>query len=290
MKIIVSFFSLSLLVFFSCDKIKFPNEKAGTVVGSKFITKTNADVSNFKKVLLEDYTGHKCGNCPPAAVTAENLLAIYSNSLIVVAVHAGFYAKTQSPDYLVSYTTTAGNDWDGATGFGVSVGPGNPNGMVNRKNYQGYGQIQRESKWSTTIPIALADPFMVKLDLTTNYDTTARALNTDVKATFKSGYANNTKLSLLIIENGLIGSQTDYTKNPDLIPDYRFEHVLRGAINGSWGESLKKAPILANDTVKISNVGFPIDSKFNDKSIYLIAFVYDELTKEVLQVEKLKIR
>lgn len=290
MKKIVSFLFISLFVIFSCDKIALPNDKKNTVTGSKYITKTNADVSNFKKVLLEDYTGHKCGNCPPAAVTAESLLEQYTNSLVIIAVHAGFYAKTSSPDYLVSYTTTAGNDWDAATGFGVSVGPGNPNGMVNRKNYQNYGLIQRESKWSTTIPIALADPLVVKLDLTTNYDTTVRALNTDIKATFKSAYANNVKITIVLIENGLIGSQTDYNKKPDLVSDYHFEHVLRGSLNGSWGELLKNSPIAVNDSVKISNIGYSIDPKFNDKEISVIAFVSDELTREILQVEKLKIR
>lgn len=273
--------------FYSCDKVKNPTIVKATAVGSTFDSVNNASVADFKKTLLEDYTGHKCGNCPAAAILAASLSAQYQSSLVVVAIHAGFFAKT-SATFPTSYTCAAGNDWDATSGFGVSS-IGNPNGMVNRKVYPGFALVHKDT-WGTTVSLAQADPFVVKMNLSSAYDKTARALNVETKLTFLQAYPNNTKLQLLLMEDSLVSDQLDYSKNPDHIEDYEFEHVLRTAINGSWGEVAKSTPITALSTATITNKNFSVDSKWNDKHLYLVAFVYDETTREVLQVEKIKIR
>lgn len=285
------FFSTLLLGFLlsSCDKVKNPIVVKDTAVGTNFITNSNWARANYKKVLLEDYTGHQCGNCPAAALVAENLANQYKDSLVVIAVHAGFFTKLTSPEFVVSYTTQAGNDWDASGGFGVSAA-GNPNGMVNRKNFPGNGLIQKETKWPTTVPMALKDPFIVKLNVTTNYDPTAYALNTDIKATFLTNYTNGIKVSVVLIEDSIEGVQKDYTKNPDVVHGYEFMHVLRGGINGSWGDVLKAGPIAALDSAKISYPNFSVKQTYNDKRLYAVVFAYDAVSREVLQVEKVKIR
>ena len=63
------------LLLVSCDKIETPNQKPPAVYNCisplTQIVKTNTTTSNFRKVLLEDYTGHTCPNCPRAAESAE---------------------------------------------------------------------------------------------------------------------------------------------------------------------------------------------------------------------------
>ena len=95
---------------------------------------------------------------------------------------------------------------------------------------------------------------------------------------------------MVITEDSIIGPQKDYTKNPDVITNYVFMNMLRGDINGSWGTVLKNAPIVANDSISTSFNNFSISSTFNDKQLYLVGFVSDAITREVLQVEKVKIR
>lgn len=280
----LSFILALIPVFFilSCDKVKSPIVKSNTPSGP-----TNTEV---RKVLIEDYTGQKCGNCPPAAVTAENLYEQYPGKIVVIAVHAGDFAKTQGSIFPTSYTTQVGNDWDGTSGFAISGGAGNPNGMVNRKDYAGNGLIQNPSKWPTTVSLALSDNYICSLSLTPTYDANTRILNTTVKAKFKTAYPGNTKLTLVITEDSIIGPQKDYTKNPDVVQGYVFMHMLRGDINGSWGSVLKNTPIAVNDSVVTSFNNFNINPAFNDKRIYLVGFVSDATTKEVLQVESVKIR
>lgn len=283
--ILISFIAIGI---YSCDKVKNPTIVTAGAVGSTFDTITNAGRTDFKKVLLEDYTGHKCGNCPAAAIVAANLHNQYKDTLVVVAVHAGFFAKTNTL-YPTSYTTTAGNDWDGASGFNISA-LGNPNGMVDRKIHSGFALVHKETNWPATVAIAKKNEFIVKVELKSMYDKVARALNVETKLTFLKAYANNVKLNLILTEDSIIGPQTDYSQNPDHVHHYHFEHMLRGALNGSFGEVAKTAPINALSSATINTANFAVESKFNDRQLSLVAIVFDETTREVLQVEKVKIR
>lgn len=298
MKKIILILSVFVAVFFiSCDKIKDPIVKKSTVVGSNFITKNNFLVSNSKKTLLEDYTGMKCPNCPDAAVTASVLSAQYSTSLVVIAVHAGSFAKPFG-NYTADYRTDAGDAWNGTSGFAI---PSNPNGLINRKNYASNGLIVLQTTWTSIVALAQADPFVIKLDVTTNYDTLVGALNTDVKATFKAAYTPSVMLSVVLIEDGIIGLQDVHGVET---PGYEFKEMLRGAVNSPWGSVLTTTPKAANDTVRVSFNDFNLkDLKYNivsppsvkpytvnDKNVSVVVFAYNTATREVLQVEKVKIR
>lgn len=284
---------LPALLIAACDKVKDPIEKRDTVVGTNFITKSNKTVSNSYKVLLEDYTGHTCGYCPRAALQADSLAIALGDKIVVLAVHAGGYALPDSANgYPTDYQTSAGNAWNAkGSGFGISA-IGNPNGMINRKAYGG-SVVQAYTKWKSTIKTVLdsaAQLFIVKLDVTTNYDPAVRALNTEVKAYFQSAYKNSVKVSAVIIENGIIGDQKDYSKIPDHIEDYEFEHLLRGSLKGDWGDDLKTGPIAKGDSATVVFNNFPLKPGFNDNNIWVVVFAYNAITREVIQAEKVKIR
>jgi hypothetical protein len=287
------FYFLVILSMISCDKVDHPIVKKDTVVGSKFITKSNKTVSNFKKTLIEDYTGQRCPNCPGASSLIQStLVPQYTNSLVVISVHAGSLSNPFAEYINQDFRTAAGNVWNGQSGFYITSWP---TGLINRKNYASNGLLLSSTKWTSIVPLAQNDPFVVKLDLTTEYDTTARSLNTYVKATFKTAYPNSTKIIAVYIEDGIIGLQDD---KGVLIEEYEFEYMLRGDINGTWGTDLKAAPAAVNDSINVSFANFylpaeinpPKGKKVNDKNVSVVVFAYDAITREVLQVEKVKIR
>jgi hypothetical protein len=271
----------------SCDKINNPIQSP---------QQGNGDTNIFvRKVLLEDYTGHYCGNCPSATAVAENLEEQHHGKLILISVHAGHFAKLYPPLYITSSTCTAGNDWDGTQGFGISA-IGNPNGMVNRKNYNGLGLILGKSQWPSVVSTALTDTYILGLELKTSFNESTRMLNTNVKANFKTAYNNQVKISVVLVEDSIISEQKNYDLAPasDYVPNYLFMDMLRAGINGSWGTTLKDVPILANDSISVDFNNFLVDTKFKAKNLYVIAFAYavtsDPATnREVLQVEKVSI-
>ncbi|MCX8081232.1 MAG: Omp28 family outer membrane lipoprotein [Bacteroidia bacterium] len=281
------FYFIGFFIFFlSCDKISNPIEKKEQAIGNNYVYKNNYQKNHFRKILLEDYTGHKCGNCPAAAIVAENLYNQYKDTLIILAVHAGFFAKTDA-EYPTSYTTTCGNIWDGPSGFNISA-LGNPNGMVNRKNY-GSGLVKNHNTWPSYVQLALNEPFEAKIYLNAGYDSAARSLIVKTGVKFLQNINGETKLCLVLYEDSIIGPQKDYTKNPDKVPNYVFMHMLRGDINGAWGETLKNNPS-AGDSLYKEYLNIPVSANWKDKHLYLVGFVYHAGTKNIIQVEKLKIR
>ncbi len=187
----------------------------------------------------------------------------------------------------------SGDKWNGTEGFSI---PSYPNGIINRRNYGG-GVTVSHTNWSSVVSTANMEPLIIKLDVTTNYDTTVKALNTSIKATFKATYTNTIKVSVILIEDEIVGLQDDHGVETE---DYEFEHMMRGTINGDWGTDLKAPPIVTNDTVRVSFNDFSITGLVytpttkpivvNDKHVSVVVFVFDAITREVLQVEKVKIR
>ncbi len=274
------------LLFIGCDKVKNPRVNNNSLTGSNFIEKDNTQVLNIKKVLLEDYTGHTCGNCPKAATKAEELSNLYKDTIIVIAPHVGFYAEPTS-SYPSDYRTPAGTDWDNF--FGVSAS-GLPRGMINRINYPTATHLFAYTAWAANIPPLIRIPPSLTIKLKTQYDTTSRILNILHTVKFNQNFNSDLYLNSVLIEDSIVGKQKDYSVTPNDIENYVFHNMLRGSLNGSWGNLLKSSPIVANDSVVKNITGHYVSSSFNDKKLYVVSFVYDNSTKEVIQCEKVKIR
>lgn len=300
-------FSLVFLIL-ACDKITQPNPREFENTDCKQfnpILKNNFDKSGFRKILLEDYTGHYCGNCPPAAAKAEELSATYGSSLVVIANHVSDqFAKpnrdTSSLSYKEDFRNTTSTAWDVA--FGMSSA-GLPKGSINRIQKPTFPQ--NPGVWASLIPAELNKPQSVKLDISTSYDPTKKLLDVKVKSTFLSSFSTDIKLSIILIQDSIISDQKDYKlpanqvtdpDDPDRRTNYRFDHIVFSSLNEAWGDLIKSSP-KQGDTVTINKNCNTIGKCFykqsvctNDKYIYLVAFAYNDASKEILQVEKLKIR
>lgn len=300
-KVISIFYAACILTVFSCDKVKNPIVPTNTVVGTSFVSNDNFNVSDSKKTLLEDFTGMRCQNCPRAARTATALASQYPEKLIVIAAHVGDLSIPNS-EYKTDFRTNCGTTWKDSYGI-ISY----PSGVINKKGYASNGEVVGDSKWNEVVALAVNDPFVVKLKVKTNYDTTVGALNVDVTAIFKQSYSKATKIIVVIIEDGLKGLQLDGSTK---IEDYDFEHVVRGTMNGDWGTDLTTSTKNANDSVAVSFKNFDLKNGLkytipnldptkaptikpilvNDKNVSVVVYAYDAETKHVLQVEKVKIR
>jgi thiol-disulfide isomerase/thioredoxin len=285
----------------SCDKVKNPLQNPDAISNCTFnpqIIKTDSTSAgiNHRKVLVEDYTGHTCGNCPRAAEDAEAIANKYGDSVVVIAVHAGTqFSPPYLPKFPEDFRTSAGTDWDNFFGFS---GAGLPKGSVNRAQTP---YPQPRNAWDGLVNTALNWAQSAKIEITSWLDTNSMFLKADVKTTFLKNWANTTKLIVVVAEDSIIARQKDYAppasatvENGDEIPDYIFMHVLRGSINGSWGEEIKSGPASINDVVRKSYSCYQINPWNNEKkrlkNMSLVAIVFDDVTKEVLQVDKLKIK
>jgi len=260
----------------ACDKIDEPFTKKAASGGND----TTGGVT--KRVLLEDYTGHTCVNCPKAAKIAQGLKTTYGDRLVVLAIHAGGFANpTSGGDFTYDFRTDAGTAWDSF--FGIS-NVGNPNGLVNRKGYPG-NHILSPSAWGGAISTALAGEPELDLAISNQYNASTRQLSIEITTTFLSPLDISLHLVVVLTESGIVKPQRNNDATIGIvpvIPDYVHNHVLRAAITSTWGTQVTYAGSTYPAPV-IKSFTYALNSGFVPENCEVVAFVYNSDTKEVLQ-------
>jgi hypothetical protein len=287
---LAAFVSLTLLLFCSCDKLEEPfliqAENVDTVAcpAPEFPVLTN----HIKRILLEDYTGHICVNCPRAALTARDLKEEYGDQLVLMAIHAGGFAKPfASGNYTYDFQTPAGTLWDDE--FNISA-VGNPNGMVNRRKFNNTF-IVGPSEWSGKVASMAAETPILDIQVINEYTPGEKKLCTHIQTEFLQTVDKDLKLVVAITEDSIVAAQKNNDPlvgtTPEIL-DYVHMHVLRGTITTAWGSTIASSGV-ANQTSIIKSYRYLIPDKVVPKNCRVIAFVYDNDTKEVLQAAEAEV-
>lgn len=290
----------SVFAFFGCDKVKNPIIPKKCNLSQIHVIDSNSATLDVKKVLVQDYTGHTCGNCPRAAEDVEAIIAANPGKIIGMAVHAGTqFSPPKFPDFPEDFRSTAGSQWD--VEFGMSTA-GLPKGTV---NWAQVPYAQPRTSWAGLVSAQLASPQKAKIFLKTSLDTVQLAFGVDVKVTLLQAVSYDVKLVLVVIEDSIIARQKDYAppvgaivENGDEIPNYVFMHMLRSDVNGTWGDVLKEGPVASGYTVSktyCANVNPWKGLRKNLKNCAVVAILYTRdaasgVIKEVLQAEKLNLK
>lgn len=229
---------------------------------------------NFKKrVLIEDYTGTWCGNCPRVAHAIE-LVKQQSDALVTVAIHRSS-SNPSDPNYdPYNFDSSALETLINVSGY--------PKAMLNRM-----------TRWSpleqNNIPqvINLTQGENPKLGLAMNAQINNGNINLEVKTKFSKDFSN-LKLIVYVLENGLIHDQVNYTNfytGPGYILNFQHDHTLRTCLTPLLGE-----PIANNLTtvgqIHAKTFSVPLPSNIeNSNNIEFVAFMVDENNK-VINVRK----
>ena len=259
--------------FYACDKIKDGDYYKPVTAGA-----------SDRKVLIEDYTGQKCGNWPRAAETALQLKNLYGDNVVIMAVHVGFFAVPDSKGtFTYDFRTPAGNALDSI--YGISAA-GLPQGMVNRKIFSG-SPIVAYGAWGQSVAqIINTPPDMIIDTLTASFDSLAKTVTVKTNTKFAKTLTGKYNIVVCITEDSIIKPQEDYSKSPQIITNYVHHHALRATLTGTFGEFLVSAPTAAS-RVKKEYIKVPVkDTDWNPQHLSAIVFITDASTNEVLQVNE----
>ena len=185
-------------------------------------------------VLLEEFTGVGCTNCPKGSREIENLLTQFPDNLIAVSIHAGFFADTS----IFSFGNYDFRTEEGQFLFGY-LGPnlGYPAGVVDRTPVNGDMQIGR-NQWASAITSEIQDQPAVELSIEKLYNADTRELQLIVNGIGKEAVSGEIRLSALVTESGIIDAQDDQEADPHIVLDYVHNHVLRDMFTPAAGAPL----------------------------------------------------
>lgn len=291
----------ALVVLPSCDKVDPPYTQ--TQGGNP-----NTSDSIFRKILIEDYTGFRCGNCPAAAQTLySTLLPLYGEELISIGVHASpnhTFTNTTPPaslpagapagSFSTDFRTPAGEAW--LAYFNVSA---NPNGMVSRLEYPSSTHVKIPSAWGSAAQSVYHQPAKFKIEITNQYNSTSGNLNCDVKVKVLEAVSGTYNLTIVLTEDSVIDWQVWYSHTPQNEPNYVHRHVMRGALNGTFGDQIFTGSAAVDDsTTNTYSVNLlslpasvnPVNPTLNIDHCHIVAFVFDNTTKEIWQAEEEKVQ
>ncbi len=266
------------------------------IVEGPYMTDADSYVNPEKKVLIEDFTGHRCTACPAATKEISAIQNIYGDQVIAIAIHpSGGFMFTQ-PDpfsqtsFKYDWRTSWGDNWDEI--FQVSIN-GLPRGMVNRIGNQ--SKVLEKEEWAAVVADELKKEVDYKINITS--DANSVTMSTEIK----NDINGNFKYVVCLTESNIINWQKDGTLN---IEDYEHNHVLRTVLadeelssttNYSAGQIIEKTITYDLISLEQLNIDYSFQNEqygngnaggWNASNMSVVAYIYNDITKEIMQVEE----
>lgn len=226
-------------------------------------------VTTKRAVLLEDFTGQRCVNCPKGTEVIEQLVAEYGDTAVVaVGIHSGPLGFSGN-GMTLGLATETGDEYYYHWNLEYQ-----PVGLVNRHGAVNYPE------WAAAVKEELSKPASITLSAKVSAGTD-NALHINITTMATDGTCNG-KLQVWVLEDGITALQMmpDGTTNTD----YVHNHVFRQAVNGTWGENIT----IKEGETNTREYTQAIDPVWNVKNLSIVAFVYNDYG--VLQVAKAHLR
>lgn len=232
--------------------------------GDRYIEMEAADVQ--RAVLLEDFTGQNCVNCPDAHEVIEQLEQLYGENLIAVSIHGGQFGisvdRTVYPSY-IGLATPEGEEYN--TSYGIESWPA---GLVNR-----IGSVTEHDKWAAAVRTEIEKPAAAEIEVEAVLDNEGPKPVIRITETVRPLSNFTGKLQVWVVENGIVARQRS---GSETIPDYVHNNVFRAAVNGTWGEDVTYTDgIIATSehSIEVRNTDKEV---WNTDNLAVVAFIYND--------------
>ena len=231
-----------------------------------------------KTVLIKDFTGARCVNCPAAAEYAHNLQhQLDEEHIFIMSVHAGYLAQPigNFPDFLTEEGTVWYNSHDS-----------NPLFTVDHVALTD-GNTLKVEQIDAPVVAALDEEQSFEILVGSQFDETSRQLNVDVQAFSLTDRDGQFYITACLVEDNIVGWQT---VPGGVDKEYVFHNVFRGTLNGAYGDSFEDFHVEADDTFNFA-YSTEIDADYNADECYLVVYIYDKSQGDkILQTAVKKIK
>lgn len=242
--------------FFACSDDENPGGGEGPV----------SEIPFTKRLLIEDYTGTWCGNCPNVAYAIEQV-KLQSENVVAVGIHRAS-SDTNNPNY-DPFNYEAAVELEQT--YGVAGYP--------------WAMLDRTTQWAFPAPLNVDQAVeLTKSDATVGlaFDSALEnnTLNVTLNIKFGTDFTQNLSVVVYVLESGLIADQTNYTtyyEGEDILVDFEYNHVLRASLTNLLGDAIPAAETNLGN-IYTTNFSVPVAdlSVTNTSNIHLVGFVTNE--------------
>ena len=260
-KIYLLIWIMAAVLFVACDDV--PVDERLTYVEPPEVERA---------VLIEDYTGQYCVNCPRATEEIERLIEQYGDSVVVaVAIHSGPFSKQNgvaSPLY-----TEVGNMY-----YNTWKISSQPAGLVDRL-FDSYPFSYTD--WAAGVNYEIAFEAPVSFLTSTKYDNETREASIEVQTIGLDSARVSGKLQVWLVEDSIDSFQ--YMPDGSVSDHYNHMHVFRASVNDPWGDEVA----VSHGEVAVRDYAIVMDPAWVPEHCSVVIFLYDD--SGVKQVVKKKL-
>jgi hypothetical protein len=219
-----------------------------------------------RRVLIEEFTGVQCVNCPEGSKKIEELVALHGDNLIPISIHAGDFSDPY-PESLYDFNTPEGEILERS-----HLGPviGFPIAVVNRRQFDSENDVPVVLRtWAGHITTELFQQPKLEVSIDNNFDETSRELTVDVTLNFAETVTDGLVISIMVLENDIV----DYQLTPDgKQSDYVHKHVLRTMLTDYQGEAIASNQTVSGQKPEFTYT-FTVPAEWNAENCSVVAFV-----------------
>ena len=264
------------LVFAAC-KEKAPNINLVDIVkiDTTYLL-ASVPAADPHNILIENFTGGTCTNCPPAHVVLHSIDSQYAGRINIISLHVTDYSQA---------TPVEGAAYDfrniDATSIETSVFkplPGMPIAGIDRMPIGDASNplLGYKSVWPSVVSGRLTANDSLNLDIISVYDSATRKAAITVTVTYLQPVSLKQNLSIAVVEDSFIDKQEYFTGSGTGIYDhYGFNDVFRGMVTSvPFGDPFL-ADLAIKEAKRVYKVTYYYDVKttLNPHNCRLIAFV-----------------
>ncbi len=189
-------------------------------------------VPTGRVVLMEEFTGVRCGPCFDASFVAKELVEGANGALVIYAVHGGPIQSEPLPQSIYDFNYTD------PTELTLSADLfGKPGAMFNRVSNEFGSRIANLSKWEGVLEAELAKPQLATLNIDSEYDPNNRTATINVRTVPLRDLEGDIFLHIAISESHLIDYQLSQATPPE-VPDFEHNHVMKVSLTGLNGDRI----------------------------------------------------
>lgn len=229
-------------------------------------------------ILIENFTGATCSNCPAAHDVLHSLETTYPNRINLVSLYINNFAQTTPPEH-AKYDFRSEIATDILKGVYTTIAA-MPTAGIDRlplgdASSFGSAYLIGSPSWSSIISTRIGVTDSVNLDLSSVYDSSSRTAKITVKVTYLENLNTTQNVTIGIVEDSFVDIQ-EFPPPVKFDTAYEFNNILRGvATAGAMGDAiLPTMTTKEKGRVYLTTYNYKVNAAWKPKNCRVVAYVH----------------
>lgn len=218
-----------------------------------------------KNVLIDEFTGVRCVNCPDGHALVKNLQNNHPGRVVALSWHSNLLGEP-FPHSSQDLKIPEAQQMEGQLG-GLQ---GKPSAAIDRKLYSGENQrLLLMPRWAGYVNERLQEISPVNMSIETSYDSEEGILTAQTILHYTKAVQFSNRLSVVLIEDEIVEPQVTPNGVKD---DYVHQHAVRAVLTALNGVNIEVEKVPGR--IVKTTFESPIESHWDIENMYVVAIVH----------------